>query len=207
MKVDSLHYVGDPMCSWCWGFAPEIEVLSGELPVNVVVGGLRPGPNAHELDERMAGYLREHWIEIGERTGQPFDLGFLERRDGWIYDTEPAAIAVVEVRTRKAASTLDYFTAIQRAFYAEGRDVTEFGVLADLAEENGVDRRAFLEAVQSDRAKTTAWEDFSKARNWGIGGFPALVGELNDGRLALLARGWTESATIKQRIRELEDSE
>ncbi|MFQ5523922.1 MAG: DsbA family protein, partial [Acidimicrobiia bacterium] len=41
--ITKLIYVGDPMCSWCWGFAPEIEDLADEYPVEVVVGGLRPG--------------------------------------------------------------------------------------------------------------------------------------------------------------------
>ncbi|MCZ6504367.1 MAG: DsbA family protein, partial [Actinobacteria bacterium] len=77
-----LIYVGDPMCSWCWGFAPEIESLADEYPVEVVVGGLRPGPSAQPLDDRMAASLRHHWVEVSERTNQPFDTAFLGRRDG-----------------------------------------------------------------------------------------------------------------------------
>ena len=45
-----------------------------------------------------------------------------------------------------------------------------------------------------------AWEDFSRSRNWGIGGFPALIGDLADGQLALLASGWTEASVIRTRI-------
>ena len=136
-----LIYVGDPMCSWCWGFAPEIEALAGDHPVEVVVGGLRPGPSAQPLDDRMADFLRSHWVEIQERTGQPFDTNFLERRDGWVYDTEPAAIAVTQMRERNEPATLDYFSNVQRAFYAEGKDVTDFDVLTDLAVPYGQRRR------------------------------------------------------------------
>ena len=206
IEVGRLVYVGDPMCSWCWGFAPEIESLARDLPVEVVVGGLRPGPNARELDDGMALQLREHWEEIAEWTGQPFDVRFLDRRDGWKYDTEPAAIAVTEVRSRDQSSTLDYFSSVQNAFYAEGRDVTDFEVLSDLAEWVGLDRSSFMEEVRTSRAQKIAWEDFSRARNWGISGFPTLVGELDDGRLALLARGWTEADTIRMRIEQLEES-
>jgi putative protein-disulfide isomerase len=204
--ITKLIYVGDPMCSWCWGFAPEIGALSTEHPVEVVVGGLRPGPMAEELGDRMAAFLRHHWVEVGERTGQPFDTDFLDRRDRWVYDTEPAAIAVVELRSRRPDHALDYFTRIQRAFYAEGRDVTDFSVLAELASGFDMDPAELAESLESEEAKQRAWEDFARARNWGISGFPTLVGELLDGRLALLARGWAEAEVIRSRISSLAEA-
>ena len=199
-EISSLIYVGDPMCSWCWGFAPEIEALSDDLPVEVVVGGLRPGPMAQTLEDQMAAFLGHHWTEIAERTGQPFSTEFLERRDGWIYDTEPAAIAVTQMRERAEDHTLAYFTEIQMAFYGKGEDVTDFDVLTRLAEPHEVDIESFRVALATDEAKELAWADFNRARDWGISGFPTLVGELSDGRLALLARGWTDAETIRARI-------
>lgn len=204
--IATLIYVGDPMCSWCWGFAPEIEALASEYPVQVVVGGLRPGPMAQPLEDRMAGFLSHHWDEIAGRTGQPFDTSFLDRRDGWMYDTEPAAIAVTQMREVSPEDTLDYFTDIQAAFYARGEDVTRFEVLAELAESHGVDRDEFFAALETDEAKKRAWNDFSRARNWGISGFPTLVGELGDERLALLARGWSPADTIRERIRTIPEA-
>ncbi|MFV1962874.1 MAG: DsbA family protein [Acidimicrobiia bacterium] len=204
--VRKLIYVGDPMCSWCWGFAPEIESLADDYPVEVVVGGLRPGPSAQPLEDRMAAFLRDHWVEINGRTGQPFDTTFLDRRDGWMYDTEPPAIAVTLLRELDAPSTLGYFTTVQHAFYAEGRDVTDFDVLADLTTGFGIDRQAFRERLESDEAKKAAWADFSRSRNWGIGGFPALIGDLADDQLALLARGWTEAGLIRTRIGSLSEA-
>lgn len=201
--VTKLIYVGDPMCSWCWGFAPEIKTLADELPVEIVVGGLRPGPSAQELDDRMAEFLRSHWVEIAERTGQPFSTEFLERRDGWIYDTEPAAIAVALLRESDEPATLDYFTEIQHAFYAEGRDITDFDVLTEIAAPHGVDVNRFRSDLDDPASKKRAWADFSRARTWGINGFPALIAEMEDDRLALLARGWTQADLIQKRIESL----
>lgn len=204
--LQKLIYVGDPMCSWCWGFAPEIESLSEDHPVETIVGGLRPGPSAQALDDRMADFLGHHWVEIAERTGQPFDTSFLERRDGWVYDTEPAAIAVVTMREMSPPLTLDYFTRVQRAFYAEGEDVTDFDVLGELAEGFEVDKADFRERLATAEAKQAAWADFGRARNWGISGFPTLVGELTGDRLALLARGWTGADVIRSRIGSLDEA-
>lgn len=189
------------MCSWCWGFAPEIETLSAELPVEVVVGGLRPGPMAQPLTPRMADALRHHWTEIKERTGQPFDMSGLDRGPDWVYDTEPAARAVTQMREMNEPETLDYFNRVQRAFYAESVDVTDLAVLTELARYHDVDLDVFKEELRSEESTKRAWADFTRARNWGISGFPTLVGELTDGRLALLARGWTPAATIQERIK------
>lgn len=205
--IQKLIYVGDPMCSWCWGFAPEIESLATEHRVEVIVGGLRPGPSAQPLEDRMADFLRHHWVEIAERTGQPFSIDFLKRRDGWIYDTEPAAIAVTQLRHEREELTLDYFTTIQRAFYGEGRDVTDFDVLTDLAAEFGVDGDGFRSILETPEAKQRAWADFARSRNWGISGFPTLIGELPDDRLALLARGWTRAELIRTRIDSLDQAD
>ena len=32
-------YVGDPMCSWCWGFAPVLDQLAGHyaIPIRIVL--------------------------------------------------------------------------------------------------------------------------------------------------------------------------
>jgi putative protein-disulfide isomerase len=204
--IARLIYVGDPMCSWCWGFAPEIEALSDDMPVEVVVGGLRPGPMAQPLEERLAAFLRHHWEEIGERTGQPFAVGFLDRADGWVYDTEPAAIAVTQMREMAPDRALDYFTDVQMAFYGRGEDVTDFAVLVSLTEGYEIDSEAFAAALHTEEARTRAWEDFSLARNWGISGFPTVVGELDDGRLALLARGWSPAEEIRDRIRRVAEA-
>lgn len=199
--ISSLIYVGDPMCSWCWGFAPEIEALAEEIPVSVIVGGLRPGPMSQRLDDSMAGFLRHHWVEVAERTGQPFDTTFLDSRpENWVYDTEPAAMAVVRLRENRPDETLMYFTDIQEAFYARNEDVTDFDVLSRLAGGWGVDPDEFRDLVDTEETRKMAWDDFSRARNWGISGFPTLVGDLGDGRLALLARGYAPAEAIRERI-------
>lgn len=195
------------MCSWCWGFAPEIESLSEDYEVEVVLGGLRPGPSAQGLTDHMADFLRHHWVEIAERTGQPFDTGFLDRRDGWVYDTEPTAVAVVTMRDMDEPDTLRYFGEVQRAFYADGRDVTDLEVLTDLASRYPVDQSEFRSRLETEKAKQAAWADFARARNWGISGFPTLVGALTGDRLALLARGWTKADVIRSRIASIDDAE
>lgn len=180
-------YVGDPMCSWCWGFAPAVEAIAGRypFPLDVIVGGLRPGPAAEPLDS-LRPFLTKHWIEIEERTGQPFDLAGLNRQD-WMYDTEMPARAVVAVRTDVPDLTLASFVRIQRAFYAEAIDVTDPTVYGELLSDIGAG--AALDLFRSEESKRLAWEDFSLSRAWGIGGFPSLLVEHED-QLQIVTRGY-----------------
>jgi putative protein-disulfide isomerase len=170
-----LLYVADPMCSWCWGFAPVLERLHDdfELPVEVIVGGLRPGPAAEPLDSGLRTYLRSTWTQIAQVTGQPVDLAPLDW-EGWLYDTELPALAVVATRWLAPERELDMFTRLQRAFYAEAVDVTSEEAYPPLVESVGLDLDAFRARMSSDENKQEAWHDFDRARALGVNGFPAL---------------------------------
>ena len=191
MQPTEFVYVGDAMCSWCWGFAPTITALRERftIPVRLVNGGLRPGPNAEKLDDRMRDTLLHHWHQVEQASGQPFDTSFLARTDGWIYDTELPAMAVVTAREMAPELALDVYERLQRAFYAETTDITDPGEYQALIEPFAIDTDAFLGAFGSETARWKAWEDFEEARGLGITGFPALLLR-TDGDLALVTRGW-----------------
>ncbi len=179
-----LIYVGDPMCSWCWGFAPTKrrieEQCQGRAEVSLVVGGLRPFTTEPQDDERKA-FLREHWQEIGEKTGQPFAFHLLDR-DDFVYDTEPPSRAAVVVRHLDGqAKAPDFFSELQRAFYADNADVTQAATLTALARDFGVDGDAFAANFETDEMRQATTEDFQLARSLGVTGFPTVVVKDDEG--------------------------
>lgn len=183
-------YVGDPMCSWCWGFAPVLDAMIRryDIPMQTVVGGLRPGPNAEPLDEITRRTLAEHWDHVEEASGQPFDRAALERED-WVYDTELGAIAVVTMRRLDESRTFDFFKRLQRAFYAENVDITDPGAYPGLLEGFEVDRAEFMDLLQSEEMKREAWADFALARRLTATGFPTLLLRVGEDYL-LVTRGY-----------------
>jgi putative protein-disulfide isomerase len=177
MSQPILWYFADPMCSWCWGFSPAIETLRDayreRMKVALVLGGLRPGEST-PMTPTARDEILHHWHAVHERTGQPFRFeGALP--DGFVYDTEPASRAVVTMGGLDPALIFPLFKAIQTAFYAEGRDVTQADVLAGLAAGLGVDRAAFLDAFDSDAARARTQAHFRQARQAGVRGFPTLI--------------------------------
>lgn len=179
------------MCSWCWGFCPTLQQLEPAfgLPVRVVNGGLRPGPYAQVLDDQMAGYLGDHWEKVAEASGQPFDPSFLERRDGWRFDSEMPAIAVAAMRRHGQELALPFFSDVQHAFFAEGVDITDPHQYRPLLTAYPVEPEAFVDYLVGAGGKQAAWNDFEEARALGISSFPALLLDL-DGKKAMVTRGW-----------------
>jgi putative protein-disulfide isomerase len=193
--VDGLHFIyfADPMCSWCYGFSPVVETLRRRyrdvLPIRLVMGGLRPG-TTEPMPEAARRGLVDHWQEIGAIAGVPFNDG-LKDRDGFVYDTDPAARAVVLARRTSQAAALDFLAAAHRAFYADGRDVTQPDVLGDIADNQGFDRAAFLAALADEGLRQETWRDYAIAQRAGATGFPTLVvGPNADGTYALVTRGY-----------------
>ena len=196
-----LIYVGDPMCSWCWGIAPELDTLierRPDLPLRVVLGGLRPGPNAREVDDRLAQTLAHHWQEVERRSGQPFDRTLLEST-GWRYDTEPACKAVVVMREIDEALAWPLFKRIQHLFYAEGVVPAGRTELEPVIDEFTVDADSYWTTFESDSATKQTWQDFATVHKWGIGGFPTVI--FRDGeRGHVVTRGWTTADTMAEAL-------
>lgn len=203
-----LIYFADAMCSWCYGFAPVIDAIRAahpDLPIALINGGLRPG-NTKVMAAKDNSTIRSHWEHVQQASGQPFDFSLFDR-DDFLYDTESAARAVVLVRNRAGdtqegrALTLDFFARVQRAFYAEGRDVTRPEVLADLAAGFNFDRAAFLAAFGEEEAKVQAWTDFQVAQRTGITGFPTLIaGTGKEDGWGLVTQGYQPAPAVLSTI-------
>jgi putative protein-disulfide isomerase len=198
MSAPILWYFADPMCSWCWGFSPVIETLRGEyrerMKIALVLGGLRPGETA-PLTAAGREDILHHWHQVHARTGQSFRFENA-LPEGFVYDTEPASRAVVTLGGIDPALIFPLFRAIQSAFYADGRDVTQPGVLADLAAGLGVDAAAFLQAFDSDAARARTQAHFRQARQASVRGFPALILQ-QDTRLQTVSSGCQPLDTVR----------
>jgi putative protein-disulfide isomerase len=199
MTTPHLIYFSDPMCSWCYGFSPIIEdirrTFGRALPVRVVMGGLRPGTETPMTEEAKLE-IADHWTHVHEATGLPFN-GAGMSRPGFIYDTDPAARAVVVARRDGEEMAAAFLGRTQRAFYAEGRDVTQADTLAEIAEELGLDREPFLKAWAADEAKEETWRDYAISQRAGVTGFPTLVaGPNSEGVYGVVTRGFAPGEQV-----------
>ena len=186
-----LWYFADPMCSWCWGFSPVIEAIREQyrdrLKIALMLGGLRPEVNIG-MSQIESDEILQHWHEVHARSGQPFSFEGAPRA-GFVYDTEPASRAIISVGALDAAATFPYFKAVQHAFYVGKCDVTQTGVLADLAQDHGIARGAFLTHFNSAPMRQKIHQHFVYTRQAEVRGFPTLVAQNSAGH-AMLSHGY-----------------
>jgi putative protein-disulfide isomerase len=192
MSEHRFIYFADPMCSWCYGFAPVISALAerfeGRMGVQVVMGGLRAG-NTAPMRQQDKDYIREAWTRVGAASGQAFDFSFFDR-EGFVYDTEPACRAVVTARLMLPRLALPFMARIAQAFYAENRDMTSPEEIAGVAEEAGLDRQQFGETFLAPDTRNETFQDFLIAQELGISGFPTLIAGSEAKGYALVTNGY-----------------
>ena len=203
MNEKILWYVADPMCSWCWGFTPVIERIRNEygdrLKVELLLGGLRPGTK-ESMPSGQREEILHHWQTVHRVTGQPFKFeGAMP--EGFVYDTEPASRGVAAVSLINPEGVFPFFKAVQSAFYVEQQNVTSLVVLAQLANNAGLDAQQFLQTFESDAAKRQTLAHFRKARQWGVHGFPTVIG-LNGADRSLLAAGYCSFEELRSKLDE-----
>lgn len=203
----AVTFVGDPMCSWCYGFAPELKKLREawheQATFSLLVGGLRRDQTV--MDTRLREYLHHHWDDVSKRTGQPFNYSILDT--DLVYDTEPACRATVTARylsspDEKQDTAFHYFERAQKLFYQENRDPSDSETWTQLAVDMGIDADRFLAAYHSEDLQKRTREDFARSREMGVTGYPSLAAE-HAGNRRFITLGYATFDVMDARLREL----
>lgn len=195
-------YVGDPMCSWCWGISPQLNALKryGEstgVPFRIVMGGLRPG-GGEAWNQEFKDFLKHHWEEVNKKSGQPFSMSLFDK-ESFDYDTEPACRAVVTVRELNAEKTLSFYELVQHHFYVKNNDPNLVEFYKPICEELDIDFTDFKNFFNSPEAVELTKKDFVINREWGIRGFPSVVVRKGND-LHLIASGYASYEDLKERL-------
>ncbi len=198
-QKSKIIYVGDPMCSWCYGFAPEILKVKEHfdtLHFQLVLGGLRPYGTQTMAD--LGDFLKEHWEQVQQRSGQPFKYDILNDKS-FVYDTEPPARAVVVMRELNRKAEFDFFKDVQHLFYEQNANTHSAKAYLPLLKKYEVEADDFENTFESSWAKMEVKKDFQLAQQMGVKGFPAVILE-HDGILMLVTNGYAEGDKIIKAI-------
>lgn len=201
-QENKLIYVGDPMCSWCYGFGPELDKVRAHFPqlgFQLVLGGLRP--HGTEKMDKLGNFLKGHWDHVKDASGQKFSYEILKDPD-FVYDTEPACRAVETARSIKSEISLDFYHAVQKVFYAENQDTSKVETYAPLLEEFGINPELFAQMFDSEEMKKNTQADFELSASMGIRGFPSMVAQKGE-EYFLLTRGYQKADALIGALKQL----
>ena len=143
------HYIHDPLCAWCYAVASLFKALRTVMQIMLHGGGIMTGARRQKITLEWKAYVGPHDCQITQVTGQPFGEaylnGLLSDYSAWL-DSEPPTAAVLAAEQVNAAG-LDMLARLYEAHYLEGRRIADEAVLINLAQEVGLDRGAFSEAL------------------------------------------------------------
>jgi len=185
-----LIYVGDPMCSWCYGISENLDALKKHyddtLDFEIVLGGLRPY-NTETMSD-LKDFLTHHWEDVHKASGLPFTYGILDN-DQITYDTEPPSRATVIVRSVDPAKAFIFFKEVQKAFYVDNKNMHNATSYHPILDKIGFDKKFFDEAFESPMMKELVKADFARSAKLGVTSFPTLVLQVGD-KYVVVAKGY-----------------
>ncbi|MEQ5208192.1 DsbA family protein [Proteus vulgaris] len=141
-----LHYVYDPLCGWCYGIAPLIEVVSNIFPdaIKLHGGGLFTPTRAVTGGQSW----KEHVTPIDERISQLSGQVFSHAYRDTLGNTEMvlnsllpiSAILVAQIMGKRDVYLLK---ALQEAYYLDGLNISDKNTLLFIVKKLGFDVEQF----------------------------------------------------------------
>ncbi|MCA6971893.1 DsbA family protein [Pectobacterium carotovorum] len=193
-----VHYVGDPMCSWCWGISQSVSRIAAFCHDNhyqftLTNGGLRAG-GGDEWNTSFKNFLRREWEHISSKTGQSFSYALLDA-EYFNYDTEPACRAVVSAELIAKDTKIEFFRETQRKFYTQSEDPKKIEFYESICLTTGIDFDDFKNVFTSKFAITETISEFYRARHFGVNAFPTILIE-KDSMIKKIASGYVSEKEI-----------
>ncbi len=199
-----LHYVHDPMCSWCYAFAPVWvgvrETLGDEIAIRSVLGGLAPDSDV-PMPQETRQHVKGAWQRIQSVVPETeFNFDFWERCEPR-RSTYPACRAVIAAREQGPEHDNGMTAAIQRAYYREARNPSLTETLTELAAELGLDMPRFESFLASEECGQTLQNEIRFTHSLGVRGFPTLV-LVTDGTGIRIPHDYNDADLTANNIRE-----
>jgi putative protein-disulfide isomerase len=200
---DTLIYVHDPMCSWCWGFEPTRQkifaAVGGQMQIRRMVGGLAPDSDV-PMPEAMRSMLQQTWQRIEQMIpGTEFNFEFWQKCSPR-RSTYPANRAVISAREQGDEFDSRMTARIQRAYYLEAKNPSDETTLIELATDIGLDADLFAASLVAESTQHKLITEIQATREMGIDSFPSLAVHKTDG-LRHIGLNYTDPEAM---IREIE---
>ena len=200
---DTLIYVHDPMCSWCWGFEPTrqkiFEAVAGRMQIRRMLGGLAPDSEV-PMPAAMRSMLQQTWQRIEQMIpGTEFNFEFWQKCSPR-RSTYPANRAVIAAREQGDEFDSRMTARIQRAYYLEAKNPSDESTLIELATDIGLDADLFATSLIAESTQHKLITEIQTTREMGIDSFPSMVVQKADG-LRHIGLNYTQPEVM---IREIE---
>lgn len=201
-------YCYDAFCGWCYGFSPVIKSLytkyKDRYDFETLSGNMIPVESTYHISH-MAQYIKGAYKNVEDMTGVKFGADFLwhihhPEESDWYLNSEMSAIAMSIFKEKYPDCSVAFASDLQYALHFEGRDLTDKEAYRHLLEKYDIDADDFYAKLKSDEYKEKAYYDFSLVKQLQVNGFPTVFLQLEEGKLYMIARGYSDLESLEKRI-------
>lgn len=174
---NTLYYIYDPMCSWCYAFEQSLSSLQNQLPAELnfkaILGGLAADSNTPMPIETQA-MIQGAWRQI-EKTVPTVRFNF----DFWANNTPyrstyPACRAVLAAEKQSTESAQAMRKMIQKTYYQEARNPSLDTILITCADQIALNTDQFTLDLHSPEIDNKLNEHIQFSRLLGVSSYPSL---------------------------------
>lgn len=208
MNNPVLIYCYDAYCGWCYGFSPVINKIAttfkAKLQTDVLSGGMiLPEKPVHIAVS--ANYIASAYKNVEDLTGIQFGPDYLWHihhpdDSDWYPNSEKPAIAMCIFKEYYPDRAVEFAAQLQYALHYEGRDLTDDQSYIHLLEKYSIQQEVFFEKLASEEYKEMAYYEFSLMKQLQVTGYPCVFIQTEDLKFTMVARGYTDFETLKERI-------
>ncbi len=203
-----LIYCYDSYCAWCYGFSKVIQQIASEfieiVDIDVLSGGMVITEKPVHLSA-TAGFMLETFKKVEDLTGAKFGSDYLWHINhpddtDWHPHSEKPAIALCIFKEFYPSRCVEFAADLQYALFFEGRDLTDDEAYRHLLEKYSIRSEVFYERLKSEHYKEEAHYEFALVKQLQVSGFPAVFLQTGPLKFHLLASGYTDYSTLKERL-------
>lgn len=206
MEDIKITYYYDALCGWCYGFSPVFNQIHAEykggIAFDVVSGGLFLGDRVGLINE-VAPYIKAGaYKTVESSTGVQFGEGFLKKgleEGNMMLNSLYPAIALCIVKADYPQHKVAFAGLLHQAFYVDGMNPVDVAIYTSYAAQLGIPSAAFNAKMKDSVYEEMALKEFQFASQQGIGGYPALVLEM-DGKKEILSSGYVSYGVLKEKV-------
>lgn len=196
MKKATIFYFYDALCGWCYGFSPVFKEFYEKHKENyqfqVVSGGMITGTQAGPIG-KVAGYIKEAYKTVENRTGVKFGEAFLKdilEEGSTEFNSIPLGVAMTVFKKYQPENQVLFANRLQQAVYYDGIAPMEESYYGPIAEEFSLDGNKFISEMKEEINVKATFEEFSMCKRLGVQGYPTVAIETGEGKLYALSRGY-----------------
>ena len=200
-----LVYIIDPYCIWCYGNELIInhvyETYHHRLDFKILPVGMWSENNRRNATPELARMLKYQARKVSDITEVVFGNNFfnLINDTSRIFDSEIPAMAITTIDKYWRHLSMAFCNLLLRAFYYEGKDLSDKSVYEQLARRLELSPEEFLYYQYSDEIKLLTKERFSEARSLTYE-YPSLLLVDFIGGVHPISNGYTRYSEIQRRI-------